>query len=39
MAVFYKTVPLGALISRSALSLLVCALFKKFGLFLNTVVY
>jgi hypothetical protein len=36
MAVCCQTLTLGALSSRSALSLLVGALFKKFGLFLNT---
>jgi hypothetical protein len=36
MAVCYKNLTLGALSSRSALSVLVGALFKKFGLFLNT---
>jgi hypothetical protein len=36
MAVFCQTLTLGALSSRSALSVLIGALFKKFGLFLNT---
>jgi hypothetical protein len=36
MAVCCQNLTLGALSSRSALSLLVGALFKKFGLFLNT---
>jgi len=36
MAVCCQNVTLGALSSRSALSVLVGALFKKFGLFLNT---
>ena len=36
MAVCSQNLTLGALISRSALSVLVGALFKKFGLFLNT---
>ena len=35
MAVCYQNLTLGALSSRSALSVLVGALFKKFGLFLN----
>jgi hypothetical protein len=38
MAVFCQNLTLGALSSRSALSVLVDALFKKFGLFLNTAV-
>jgi hypothetical protein len=36
MAVCCKNLTLGALSSLSALSVLVGALFKKFGLFLNT---
>jgi hypothetical protein len=36
MTVCYQNLTLGALSSRSALSVLVGALFKKFGLFLNT---
>jgi hypothetical protein len=36
MAVCCQPLTLGALSSRSALSLMVGALFKKFGLFLNT---
>jgi hypothetical protein len=36
MAVCCENLTLGALSSRSALSVLVGALFKKFGLFLNT---
>jgi hypothetical protein len=36
MAVCCQNLTLGALSSRSALSLLVGALFKKFGVFLNT---
>jgi hypothetical protein len=36
MAVCCQNLTLGALISHSALSVLVGALFKKFGLFLNT---
>ena len=36
MAVCCQNLTLGALSSRSALSLLIGALFKKFGLFLNT---
>jgi len=36
MAVCCQNLPLGALSSRSALSVLVGELFKKFGLFLNT---
>jgi hypothetical protein len=36
MAVCCQNLTLGALSSRSALSVLVDALFKKFGLFLNT---
>jgi len=36
MAVCGQNLTLGALSSRSALSVLVGALFKKFGLFLNT---
>jgi hypothetical protein len=36
MAVCCQNLTLGALSSRSALSVLVGALFKKFGLFLNT---
>jgi hypothetical protein len=36
--VVVKILTLGALSSRSALSMLVGALFKKFGLFLNRVV-
>jgi len=36
MAVCCQILTLGALISRSALSFLFGALFKKFGLFLNT---
>jgi hypothetical protein len=39
MAVCCQNLTIGALSSRSALSLLLGALFKKFGLFLNTVVY
>jgi hypothetical protein len=35
MAVCYQTLTLGALSSRIAFSLLVGALFKKFGLFFN----
>jgi hypothetical protein len=35
MAVCCQNLTLGALSSRSALSVLVDALFKKFGLFLN----
>jgi hypothetical protein len=38
MAVCCQNLTLGALSSRSALSMMVGALFKKFGLFLNTVV-
>jgi hypothetical protein len=36
MAVCFQNLTLGALSSRSALSVLVGVLFKKFGLFLNT---
>jgi hypothetical protein len=36
MAVFFVNLPVGALSSCSAFSVLVGALFKKFGLFLNT---
>jgi hypothetical protein len=36
MAVCFQNLTLGALSSRSTLSMLVGALFKKFGLFLNT---
>jgi hypothetical protein len=36
MEVCYQNLPLGALSSRGAPSLLVGALFKNFGLFLNT---
>jgi hypothetical protein len=36
MTVCCQNLTLGALISRSALSMLVGALFKNFGLFLNT---
>jgi hypothetical protein len=36
MAVCCQNLTLGTLSSRSALSVLVGALFKKFGLFLNT---
>jgi hypothetical protein len=36
MAVFCQNLPQGAISSSSAPSLLVGALFKKFGLFLNT---
>jgi hypothetical protein len=36
MAVCCQTLTLGALSNRSALSVLVGALLKKFGLFLNT---
>jgi len=36
MAVFCQNLTLGTLSSLTALSLLVGALFKKFGLFLNT---
>jgi hypothetical protein len=36
MAVCCQNLTLGALSSRSALSVLVGALFKKFGIFLNT---
>jgi len=36
MAVCCQNLTLGALRNRSALSVLVCALFKEFGLFLNT---
>jgi hypothetical protein len=36
---FCQNLPLGALISRSALSVLVGEEFKKFGLFLNTGVF
>jgi len=36
MAVCCQNLALGALSSRSAISVLVGALFKKFGLFLNT---
>jgi len=39
MAVCCQNLPLGALSRRSAPSLLVGALFKKFSLFLNTGVY
>jgi hypothetical protein len=39
MAVCRQSLMLGVLISRGALSLLVGALFKKFGLFLNRIVY
>jgi uncharacterized integral membrane protein len=39
MAVCCQNLPLGALSIRSALSLLVGELFKKFGLFLNTGVH
>ena len=39
MAVCCQNLPLGALSSRSAPSMLVGALFKKFGLFLNTGVH
>jgi hypothetical protein len=37
MAVCCQNLPLGALSSRSALSVLLGALLKKFGLFLNSV--
>ena len=36
IAVCCQNMPAGALINRSTLSMLVVALFKKFGLFLNT---
>jgi len=36
MAICYRNLTLDALSSRSALAVLVGALFKKFGLFLNT---
>jgi hypothetical protein len=36
IAVCCQNMPVGALINRSAISMLVGALFKKFGLFLNT---
>jgi hypothetical protein len=36
MAICCQNLPLGALSSRNAPSVLVGALFKKFGLFLNT---
>jgi len=36
MAVYCQNLTLGALSGRSALSVLVGTLFKKFGLFLNT---
>jgi hypothetical protein len=39
MAVSCQNLTIGALSSSNALSVLVGALFKKFGLFLNTVVY
>jgi hypothetical protein len=39
IAVCCQNLPLGALSSRSAPSLLVGEQFKKFGLFLNTGVY
>jgi hypothetical protein len=39
MAVCCQNLPLGALSSRSAPSMLVGELFKKFGLFLNTGVF
>jgi hypothetical protein len=39
MAVCCQNLPLGALSSRSAFSLLVGELFKKFSLFLNTGVF
>jgi hypothetical protein len=39
MAVCFQNLPLGALSSRNAHSVLVGALFKKFGLFLNTGVW
>jgi hypothetical protein len=39
MAVCCQNLTLGALSSRSALSVVVGALFKKFRLFLNTAVY
>jgi len=39
MAVCCQNLPLGALSNRSAPSVLVGALFKKFGLFLNTGVF
>jgi hypothetical protein len=39
MAVCCQNLTPGALSSRSALSMLVGALFQKFGLFLNTVVF
>jgi hypothetical protein len=39
MAVCCQNLPLGALSNRSAPSLLVGELFKKFGLFLNTGVF
>jgi hypothetical protein len=39
MAVCCQNLTLGALSNRSALSLLVGALFKKFSLCLNTVIY
>jgi hypothetical protein len=39
MAVCCQNLPLGALSSRSASSVLVGELFKKFGLFLNTGVH
>jgi len=35
MALCFQNLTLGALSSRSALSVLIGALFKKFGLFLN----
>jgi hypothetical protein len=39
MAVCFKNLTLGAFSSRSTLSMLVGALFKKFVLFFNTVVF
>jgi len=39
MAVCCQNLPLGAISSRSALSMLVGELFKKFGLYLNTAVF
>jgi hypothetical protein len=39
MAVCCQNLTLGAFSSRSPLSVLVGALFKKFGLFLNTAVF
>jgi hypothetical protein len=39
MAVCCQSLTLGAINRHSALSVLIGALFKKFGLFLNTIVF